>query len=84
MITATERKSRFSMAGLVESKSGGTTLRKLLELLLKHKSRIKTITCDNGVEFAKHLAIAATLSAMYYLADPYSSYQRGVMNMLMA
>ena len=77
MLTATERKSRFSLAGLVDSKSGDTTLRKLLELLLKHKKRIKTITSDNGVEFAKHLAIAATLNAMYYFADPYSSYQRG-------
>jgi IS30 family transposase len=77
MVTVTERKSRFNMAALVDSKSGDTTLRKLLELLLKHKKRIKTITSDNGVEFAQHLAIASTLNAMYYFADPYSSYQRG-------
>lgn len=77
MVTVTERKSRFNMAGLVDSKSGDATLRKLLELLLKHKKRIKTITSDNGVEFAQHLAIATTLNAMYYFADPYSSYQRG-------
>jgi IS30 family transposase len=77
IITATERKSRFSMASLVDSKNGDETLRKLLNLLLKHKKKIKTITSDNGVEFAQHLAIAATLNAMYYFADPYSSYQRG-------
>jgi transposase, IS30 family len=77
IITATERKSRFSMAGLVESKNGDETLRKLLDLLLKHKKKIKTITSDNGIEFAQHLAIASTLNAMYYFADPYSSYQRG-------
>ena len=77
MVTVTERKSRFNMASLVDSKSGDTTLRTLLELLLKHKKRIKTITSDNGVEFSRHLAMAATLNAMYYFADPYSSYQRG-------
>lgn len=77
IVTAIERKSRYSMAGLVGSKTGDETLRKLLDLLLKHKKRIKTITSDNGKEFAQHVAIASTLNAMYYFADPYSSYQRG-------
>ena len=77
IITATERKSRFSMAKLVGSKTGEETLHKLLELLLQHKRRIKTITSDNGVEFAKHLELATALNAKYYFADPYSSYQRG-------
>ena len=77
MITVTERKSRYSMAGLVASKGGDAALTKLLELLLKHKKRIKTITSDNGTEFAKHLEIASKLNALYYFADPYSSYQRG-------
>lgn len=77
IITTTERKSRFSMASLVDSKHGDETLNKLLGLLLKHKKKIKTITSDNGVEFAQHRSIAATLNVMYYFADPYSSYQRG-------
>ena len=77
IITATERKSRFNLAKLVSSKSGNETLVKLLELLLKHKKKIKTITSDNGKEFALHLAIAKELNADYYFADPYSSYQRG-------
>ena len=77
IVTVTDRKSRFNMAGLVASKSSDDALNKLLELLLKHKKRIKTITSDNGKEFAKHKEIAAALNASYYFADPYSSYQRG-------
>ena len=77
IITATERKSRFNMAGLVKNKTGEETLRKLLDLLLKHKKKIKTITSDNGIEFAQHQAIATALNAIYYFADPYSSCQRG-------
>lgn len=77
IITVTERKSRYNMAGLVGSKSGEDALHKLLDLLLKHKKRIKTITSDNGSEFSKHLEIASKLNALYYFADPYSSYQRG-------
>lgn len=77
MLTATDRKSRFTMASLVKNKTGDETLSKLLSLLLSHKKRIRTITSDNGIEFAKHLDIALMLNAMYYFADPYSSYQRG-------
>jgi IS30 family transposase len=77
MLTVTDRKSRFTMASLVNNKSGDETLSKLLTLLLTHKKRIKTITSDNGIEFAKHLEIANKLNVMYYFADPYSSYQRG-------
>ncbi len=77
IITGTERRSRYNMARLVKNKTGNETLTKLLEMLLVHKKKIKTITSDNGVEFALHLAIASELNAQYYFADPYSSYQRG-------
>ena len=77
IITGTERRSRYNMARLVKNKTGNETLAKLLEMLLVHKKKIKTITSDNGVEFALHLAIASELNAQYYFADPYSSYQRG-------
>lgn len=77
IITGTERRSRYNMARLVKNKTGNETLVKLLEMLLVHKKKIKTITSDNGVEFALHLAIASELNAQYYFADPYSSYQRG-------
>jgi IS30 family transposase len=77
IVTVTDRKSRFNMAGLVASKSSDDAFKTLLELLLKHKKRIKTITSDNGTEFAKHKEIASSLNAAYYFADPYSSYPRG-------
>jgi transposase, IS30 family len=46
-------------------------------MLLKYKKKIKTITSDNGSEFAKHLEIAKKLNALYYFAAPSSSYQSG-------
>jgi transposase, IS30 family len=77
MLTGTERKSRLVTAILVSNKNADETLNKLLLMLLKYKKTIKTITSDNGKEFAKHLEIAKKLNASYYFADPYSSYQRG-------
>lgn len=77
LLTATCRRSRRVDARLVSRKAGNETLVALLEMLLKYKKIIKTITSDNGTEFALHLAIASELNAEYYFADPYSSYQRG-------
>jgi IS30 family transposase len=65
------------MAQLVKNKTGDETQVKLLEMLLVHNKKIKTITSDNGVEFALHLTIASELNAQYYFADPYFSYQLG-------
>ena len=39
---------------------------------------VKTITRDNGREFARHQEVAAHLSADFYFAHPYSSWERGV------
>jgi IS30 family transposase len=40
-------------------------------------SWVKTITFDNGSEFAGHETMAGVLPASIYFAAPYSSYQRG-------
>lgn len=36
-----------------------------------------TITADNGLEFAKHKAIASALACQYYFAHRYHSWERG-------
>ena len=40
-------------------------------------SWVRTITFDNGTEFARHEQIAAELGVDTYFADPYAAYQRG-------
>ena len=39
---------------------------------------VKTITSDNGREFAHHQSIAQQLKADFYFAHPYSSWERGL------
>ena len=41
------------------------------------KGRIKTITTDNGLEFAAHEMISKSLGVPVYFAGPYSSWQKG-------
>ena len=47
------------------------------ELLGNWRPFIKTITSDNGKEFANHQQIAEKLGIDFYFAKPYHSWQRG-------
>ena len=40
--------------------------------------KVRTLTYDNGKEFADHAAIDQSLGPISYFADPYSSWQRGL------
>ncbi len=42
------------------------------------KSKVKTITFDNGLEFAHHKKIGEGLEADIYFAHPYASWERGI------
>ena len=46
-------------------------------LLLPYKDCLKTITTDNGPEFAAHKDITRFLGVPVYFADPYCSWQKG-------
>ena len=46
-------------------------------LPFKNGGGIKTITTDNGPEFANYEYITKKLGATVYFTDPYSSWQKG-------
>lgn len=48
-----------------------------IQLLSPLKENIKTITADNGKEFAQFEMIAKELNIDFYFAKPYCSWQRG-------
>ena len=50
----------------------------MVDLLRPHKERCKTITLDNGKEFADHEFIARCLQAKAYFAHPYCSWELGL------
>ena len=57
--------------------SAGVT-QAIIGLLSPHKNQCKTLTLDNGKEFAEHEFIAQCLQAKVYFAHPYSSWERGL------
>ena len=48
-----------------------------ITLLKPVVDQVETITADNGKEFAQHQRVADELSADYYFAHPYASWERG-------
>ena len=50
----------------------------ITELLKKHKAKVKTITYDNGKEFALHYVINKVLGCESYFCHPYHSWERGL------
>ena len=50
----------------------------LISKAKKCRIPIKSITFDNGKEFAKHQKIRAALKANVYFARPYRSWERGL------
>mgnify|MGYP002641111815 FL=1 len=75
-VTLTERKSRFTLLRTLPSKHAKPITQVIIELL-QWDARLKTITFDNGKEFAGHEEVSSALDADCYFAHPYSSWERG-------
>jgi IS30 family transposase len=78
IVTLTERTTNFLlMMKLKFGKNATETAKAVVKLLLPYKNLVKTITTDNGSEFACHELITKKIGAKVYFADPYSSWQKG-------
>lgn len=78
LLTLVERKSRYTLACQLNSRHGEGVSEAVIALLRPHKSRCRTLTFDNGKEFAQHAFIAQCLRAKVYFAHPYCSWERGL------
>lgn len=78
IVTLVERSSRLLHALNVASRRAEEVSHAVIAALLDRPvSWVRTITFDNGSEFAAHQTIAQELGIDVYFADPYAAYQRG-------
>lgn len=77
LLTINDRSTGVLFMDKIESKEACVIQAKTIELLQDWKLLMKTITSDNGKEFANHKAIAESLGIDYYFAKPYHSWERG-------
>jgi len=78
IVTLAERTCLLARLRKCDTKQADEVAQAVIDSLLDMPvSWVKTITFDNGTEFAGHRKISQTLPASIYFAAPYASYQRG-------
>lgn len=77
LLTLTERLSRFLFIRYIPNKRADVVAKNMIDVLLPYKKMVKTITLDNGLEFANHREVSYKLQAEIYFTHPYSSWEKG-------
>ena len=78
LVSLVERCSKFTLVGKSLSKHSSHVSKVIRNLFKMHKSKVLTITSDNGTEFAQHKIISKWMNADYYFCHPFSSWERGL------
>jgi IS30 family transposase len=77
LLTVVERKTLYTRIVRLKSRDAAELADGLTGEMDRFKDRVKTLTFDNGKEFAGHRLIASRLNARVYFARPYRSWERG-------
>lgn len=78
LATLVDRKSRFTIIAKIQSKEADHVQEKIKQRLKKlDEERRRSITFDNGTEFARCGRLEKHLGMKLYFADPGCPYQRG-------
>ena len=77
-VTLVDRKSGYLLLSKVRDRQAATVREAMTQLFQPLPARLrKTLTLDNGKEFAEHEQLAATTALRVYFAKPYCAWQRG-------
>ena len=77
VVTMVERKSGYAVMAKVEKKTSELVSSAIVDKLQPLAARMKTLTFDNGKEFAGHAHIDQQLQSTAYFARPFASWERG-------
>jgi transposase, IS30 family len=78
LLTMTERLSRYTIIAKLEEKtSSQTNLALSFQLSAYPKDLLKSITYDNGLEFAGHKEVNNVYDLTSYFCEPYHSWEKG-------
>lgn len=78
LVSMVERFSKYTLMAPVSNKSAETVSNALIQRLSGIKKGVKSMTADNGKEFAYHAKISQALQTDVYFARPYRSWERGL------
>lgn len=69
--------SLLLMRKLDTGKKAAPLAQAVIDIVKEAKIKVRSITTDNGTEFAEHEAISKGLGCNVYFAHPYSSWEKG-------
>jgi IS30 family transposase len=78
VLTLAERKTQFCLMYPLQSKRSDEVQAAMIKVLQPFIGKIRSITLDNGKEFAGHEGVSEALGTQVYFAHPYSSWERGL------
>ena len=78
LVSMVDRCLKFTFLRGVERKTSSAVGGAVLACLRPVSALAHTLTADNGKEFSGHREVAAGLSAGFYFATPYHSWERGL------
>lgn len=78
ILSIVDRKTKLTKLVLLKRATAQAICNALLKALHPIRSLIKTITSDNGKEFAFHKIVSRFLNVNFYFAKPHSPWQRGL------
>ena len=78
ILTLVERSTNYMMMRkLPKGKQAEALAKTVVNMLLPYKRHVRTITTDNGSEFADFKYIEKHIDTQVYFAHPYSSWEKG-------
>ena len=78
IVTIVERNKSFLFAHkLPQGKNAKALAETVIDMLIHYIGKIRSVTTDNGSEFAEHLLIAKRLKIEIFFTHPYSSWEKG-------
>lgn len=75
IVTVVDRKSRFLLSKVIPNRKADTVAKAIIHLL--RGQHVKSVTFDNGREFADYQKIENRFNITAYFAHPYASWERG-------
>lgn len=78
ILVMVERKTRYTASVKLKNKTSAETISALLKICnALPKSLRRSVTFDNGGEFAKHIQLHQSFKIDTWFCDPYASWQKG-------
>jgi transposase, IS30 family len=82
LVSMVERKSGLTRLVRSKNRTAKCVSKAMIAKLKPLRTRVFTVTNDNGHEFALHEKVDASLNTKTYFAHPYASHQRGTVENL--